>query len=154
MGEPQLSGALGVPLLVGVLTIVCTVPLHGVAGAGTVHLAQSAVRGGFAGARFSRNVMVLSAAMLVVLAAHLIQIAVWALVFELCGEFPGFAPAFYHSAVNYTTLGYGDITPVARWRLLGPMAAMNGVLLFGWSTAVIFEVLRKTISQHTSFASS
>jgi Ion channel len=37
--------------------------------------------------------------------------------------------------VNYTTLGYGEVTPVARWRLLGPMTAMNGVLLFGWSTA-------------------
>jgi hypothetical protein len=46
--------------------------------------------------------------------------------------------------VNYTTLGYGDVTPVARWRLLGPITAMNGVLLFGWSTAVIFEVLRRT----------
>jgi len=54
--------------------------------------------------------------------------------------------------VNYTTLGYGDITPVARWRLLGPMTAMNGVLLFGWSTAVIFEVLRKTISEYAAFA--
>ena len=42
--------------------------------------------------------------------------------------------------MNYTTLGYGDVTPVERWRLLGPMTAMNGVLLFGWSTAVIFEV--------------
>jgi hypothetical protein len=45
--------------------------------------------------------------------------------------------------VNYTTLGYGDVTPVERWRLLGPITAMNGVLLFGWSTAVIFEVLRR-----------
>jgi hypothetical protein len=34
---------------------------------------------------------------------------------------------------------------VERWRLLGPMTAMNGVLMFGWSTAVIFEVLRKTM---------
>jgi hypothetical protein len=47
--------------------------------------------------------------------------------------------------VNYTTLGYGDVTPVVRWHLLGPMTAMNGVLLFGWSTAVIFEVLRMTL---------
>jgi hypothetical protein len=46
----------------------------------------------------------------------------------------------------YTTLGYGDVTPVERWRLLGPMTAMNGVLLFGWSTAVIFEVLRKAMN--------
>jgi hypothetical protein len=47
--------------------------------------------------------------------------------------------------VNYTTLGYGDVIPVERWRLLGPITAMNGVLLFGWSTAVIFEVLRRTM---------
>ena len=48
--------------------------------------------------------------------------------------------------VNYTTLGYGDVTPVERWRLLGPLTAMNGVLLFGWSTAVIFEVLRRAMA--------
>jgi hypothetical protein len=51
----------------------------------------------------------------------------------------------YFAFVNYTTLGYGDVTPVESWRLLGPMTAMNGVLLFGWSTAVIFEVLRRTM---------
>ena len=48
--------------------------------------------------------------------------------------------------VNYTTLGYGDIIPVARWRLLGPLTAMNGVLLFGWSTAVIYHVLRASLA--------
>src|SRR5262249_44632304 len=44
-----------------------------------------------------------------------------------------------------TSSGYGDVIPVERWRLLGPMTAMNGVLLFGWSTAVIFQVLRRTM---------
>jgi len=44
-----------------------------------------------------------------------------------------------------TTRHSGDIVPVERWRLLGPITAMNGVLLFGWSTAVIFEVLRRTL---------
>jgi hypothetical protein len=58
----------------------------------------------------------------------------------------------YFAFVNYATLGYGDIVPVAEWHLLGPMASMNGILLFGWSTAVIFEVLRKTISEQASFA--
>ena len=43
------------------------------------------------------------------------------------------------AAHAYTTLGYGDVVPVTRWRLLGPLTAMNGVLLFGWSTTVIFE---------------
>ena len=57
---------------------------------------------------------------------------------------PAGADLLYFAFVNYTTLGFGDVTPVERWRLLGPMTAMNGVLLFGWSTAVIFEVLRRT----------
>jgi len=56
------------------------------------------------------------------------------------------ADDFYFAFVNYTTLGYGDIVPTERWRLLGPITAMNGVLLFGWSTAVIFQILRTTIS--------
>jgi len=47
-------------------------------------------------------------------------------------------------------LGYGDVTPLAKWRLLGPMTAMNGVLMFGWSTALIFEVLIKAIGKYTS----
>ena len=52
----------------------------------------------------------------------------------------------YFAFVNYTTLGYGDVIPKDRWQLLGPMTAMNGVLLFGWSTAVIFEVLRRVLA--------
>jgi hypothetical protein len=51
----------------------------------------------------------------------------------------------YFAFVNFATLGYGDVTPVEGWRLLGPFTAMNGALLFGWSTAVIFEVLHKTM---------
>ncbi|MGB7579397.1 MAG: ion channel, partial [Pseudolabrys sp.] len=43
-------------------------------------------------------------------------------------------------------LGYGDVTPVEGWRLLGPITAMNGALMFGWSTAVIFQVLHKTMT--------
>ena len=56
--------------------------------------------------------------------------------------------------VNYTTLGYGDITPVQGWRLTGPMTAMNGILMFGWSTAVLFEVLRKTVEHLASIRRS
>jgi len=52
---------------------------------------------------------------------------------------------FYFAFVNYTTLGCGDILPVKHWRLLGPMSAMNGILLFGWSTAVIYDVLRTVV---------
>lgn len=54
-------------------------------------------------------------------------------------EFADFA--FYHSAVNYTTLGYGDIVMSPRWRLLGPQEAASGTLAFGRSTAVVVTVV-------------
>ena len=50
----------------------------------------------------------------------------------------------YFAFGNYTTLGYGDVIPVEGWRILGPMTALNGILLIGWSTALIFQVLRRT----------
>jgi len=51
-------------------------------------------------------------------------------------------------------LGYGDITPVEVWQLVGPMTAMNGILMFGWSTAVLFEVLRKTLDHLVSIGAA
>jgi hypothetical protein len=102
-----------------------------------------------------RNLIgVMTATVLVLMATHMAEVFVWSVAYGMVNAAPEGTDYFYFAFVNYTTLGYGDITPVARWRLLGPMAAMNGVLLFGWSTAVIFEVLRKALSQHASFASS
>jgi hypothetical protein len=59
----------------------------------------------------------------------------------LCGEFADFEEAFYHSAVNFMTLGYGDIVMSRRWRLLGPLEAVNGSLMLGLSAAMLFTVL-------------
>src|SRR6478609_10595672 len=73
------------------------------------------------------------------------SIGIWALAYWIVGLAPSSNSLVYFAFVNYTTLGYGDVIPAERWQLLGPITAMNGVLLFGWSTAVIFEVLRKTM---------
>jgi hypothetical protein len=83
---------------------------------------------------------------LITAVAHLAQIALWAVVFLLCGEMPSFEAAFYLSAQNYTALGYGDLALSERWRLLGPLEAINGLLLFGLSTAVLFAVLSRLIA--------
>ena len=97
---------------------------------------------------------VMTATVLMLMAGHTLEVLVWSVAYSVIGVATDGADLVYFAFVNYTTLGYGDITPVARWRLIGPITAMNGVLLFGWSTAVIFEVLRKALSQHTSFAPS
>ena len=57
------------------------------------------------------------------------------------GEFADFENAFYHSAVSFTTLGYGDIVMSRQWRLLGPLEAVNGSLMLGLSAAMLFTVL-------------
>jgi polyferredoxin len=90
-----------------------------------------------------RLVLVMIATVSVLMMAHLLEVSIWALVYIMLDVAPNRDDAFYFAFVNYTTLGYGDIVPVPYWRILGPLTAMNGVLLFGWSTAVIFDVLRK-----------
>jgi len=75
--------------------------------------------------------------------AHLIEIGLWAALFVICGEFKSFELAYYHSAVNYTTLGYGDLIMTPSWKLLGPLEAADGALMFGVSTAMIFAVAER-----------
>jgi len=92
-----------------------------------------------------RLVAIMVATVSVLMTFHLAEVGVWSLGYALLDVTPPGADRFYFAFVNYATLGYGDIVPVADWRLLGPMTAMNGVLLFGWSTAVIFDVLWKAL---------
>ena len=99
-------------------------------------------------------IAVMVAAVSVFMGAHACEVAVWALAYALIGATPPDVGRMYFAFVNYTTLGYGDILPVQRWQLLGPMTAMNGVLLFGWSTAVIFEILRRATSIHSPGATN
>ena len=78
---------------------------------------------------------------MLLVAGNLAQGALWAGLFMFVGEFERFADAFYHSLVNFATLGYGDIVMSNNWRLLGPLQAINGVLMIGVSTATIGSVL-------------
>jgi hypothetical protein len=95
-------------------------------------------------------VMVATATVLIV--AHTLEIFVWTLAYAVVGVAPEGSDLLYFAFVNYTTLGYGDITPMRAWRLIAPMTAMNGILMFGWSTAVLFEVLRKTLEHLAAIA--
>ena len=84
----------------------------------------------------------------VLMAAHVLEVAVWSLGYLICDVAPPGADRLYFAFVNYTTLGYGDVLPVKQWNLLGPLTAMNGVLMFGWSTAVIL-VTAENIDAHS-----
>jgi ion channel len=130
-------------LLVGAAVSACNIGIHALVMTVVVRVAQRAAATDTS--RQSRRlIVVMIATVSVLMAAHVSEVIVWSLAYAIVDAAPPGADLLYFAFVNYTTLGYGDVTPVARWRLLGPMTAMNGVLLFGWSTAVIFEVLRRT----------
>jgi hypothetical protein len=130
-----------VPLAVGVITFVCTIFVHVLPLGATVTIVRREKRLGLAGVSLLINFVTVASIISFALVAHLIEIALWAVVFVICGEFHDFGTAYYHSAVNYTTLGYGDLIMSSTWRLLGPLEAANGILMFGVSTAMIFTVI-------------
>lgn len=86
--------------------------------------------------------------------AHTSEVILWSVVDKMIDAVPPDVQIVYFEFANYTTLGYGDVIPVERWRLLGPMTAMNGILLFGWSTAIIFEVLLRALTQMETLPAS
>jgi hypothetical protein len=90
------------------------------------------------------RVALMMATVAILMAAHVAEVMVWAATYMAVGATPEGASHVYLAFVNYTTLGYGDVVPVAAWQLVGPLTAMNGILLIGWSTAVIFDVVRTT----------
>ena len=89
-------------------------------------------------------VLVMVPTVLVLMIVHFFEVSIWALAYLVVDAAPVGADRLDFAFVNYTTLGYDNVVPVADWRLLGPITAMNGMLLFGWSRAVIFEVLRRS----------
>jgi len=81
-----------------------------------------------AGVGFWTDVAIVAGVTLLAIIAHMVEIAIWAVLFNACGEFTGLAPAFYHSAMNYTSLGYGDVVMSVSSRLLGPLEAATARL--------------------------
>jgi hypothetical protein len=91
---------------------------------------------------FLRISALMLATVIVLTVTHVAEIAIWAVFLHL-SEIPiAGLEAFEFAFENYTALGYGDIVAGNGWRMIGPIMALNGLLLIGWSVAIIFEVLR------------
>jgi hypothetical protein len=88
---------------------------------------------------------VLNGVMLLLMLGNLGQVAIWAVLFQWLGEFGDYRVAFYHSAVNFATLGYGDLVMSEQRRLLGPLESMNGILMVGVTTAAFMTILRDAL---------
>jgi hypothetical protein len=137
--------AILIPLAVGTGAVVCTILIHAFALSATVNFFRRERRLGRTGVGLRIDLAISVLTISIAFAAHLVEIALWAGLLVACGEFQEFATAYYHSAVNYTTLGYGDLIMSPAWKLLGPIEAADGALMFGVSTAMIFAVATRLI---------
>jgi hypothetical protein len=91
----------------------------------------------------------LAVTMLAMMTANLLQIAIWGCLFVSLGEFEDLYAAIYHSAVNFTSLGYGDVVMNPEWKLLGPLEAANGVLMMAMTAAALTAILQNVIRSQT-----
>lgn len=79
---------------------------------------------------------------------HLLEAGAWAAFFFLAELLPDLATAFYFSLTSYTTVGYGDILLSPSWRILGPIEGAVGILMFGWSTAIMVTAITRVYGSH------
>lgn len=98
-----------------------------------------------AGAGFVAGIRPLLVAMVGMMLGTFVQVALWGVLFVWLGEFKELYEAVYHSAVNFASLGYGDIVMSKSWKMLGPLEAINGVMMLGMSSAGLVVILQQLI---------
>ncbi len=135
------------PLMVATVLLFSSLLVYGTAMHLIVRVVVRLIRSGSSALGFWKSTAVMAIVTAITAAAHLAQIALWAVAFLLCGEVSTLETAFYLSAQNCTALGYGDVLLSERWRLLGPLEAINGLLFFGLSAAVLFAIMSNLISE-------
>jgi hypothetical protein len=130
-------------IIIGALMVLLTTSVHGI----FTYIGITALRWQLSfmvrGAHTGISHLIVSIFVLWMFVAHLIEMGAWAALYRGLGLFDSMETAFYFSSVTYTTLGYGDIVPEVHWRLLAMLEAANGFILFGWTTALVFAVLRE-----------
>jgi hypothetical protein len=103
------------------------------------------IQGGAGDLHLRNGLQPLLIAMLAMMFGTLLQVVLWGVLFLWLGEFTELYEAVYHSAVNFASLGYGDIVMQTQWKMLGPLEAINGVLMLGMSAAALMAILQHMV---------
>jgi hypothetical protein len=138
------------PLLLGSCTLLVNLVIQVAAVVLMLRFLSGRIANGEIRPGFRNEAGILMGVLLVLFVGHLVQIGVWAFLFIQLGQFADLATAYYHSTVNFATLGYGDIVMEERWRLLGALQAASGVLMFGLSTSTLFAVMMQLFQRRTA----
>lgn len=129
-------------ILVGIILIIITIFIHSIVTRYAIHLAKKAEAS--KNSRLSQiSGFWVSLLVLIMFLASVVESSVWALVYFLIGALPDFGTSLYFSIVTLTTLGYGDVTLTNDWNLLASIEAAIGIIVFGWSTAIVMAVVQR-----------
>jgi hypothetical protein len=90
-----------------------------------------------------------STLMIVLMLGNIVQIAFWAVLYRMLGGIEDFETAMYFSGVTFTSLGYGDVVLMGRVRLLAPLQAANGLMMFGITTALFIAAVQRATARWT-----
>lgn len=91
----------------------------------------------------SSHILRVGEVVLLMFLVSLMEVLVWAVAYLSLNAIQGFERALYFSMVSFTTLGYGEIVLDERWRLLSSFEAANGIIMFGWTTAIVIASVQK-----------
>jgi len=131
-----------VQILLGSAMIILTTVIQGGFTVAAVEMLRRRVTRKVARSNFHTTLM-LSYFVLWLFVATILEVWAWAVLYLLIGAAQSIEEAAYFSTVTFTTLGYGDITLDEQWRLLSSFEGANGLLMFGWSTALIFAAVQR-----------
>ena len=121
------------------LLLVTTTGIHAGGMMLALHIAQIAKKRGMTGFRILR----ISSIVLLMFVISVLEVLVWAVAYLALNALEGLEQAVYFSMVTFTTLGYGDVLLDDRWRLLASFEAANGIIMFGWTTAIVMAVVHR-----------
>jgi hypothetical protein len=130
-------------ILIGIMLISLSIFIHAVATRIVMFLAIKQSSMNHKSLHVNLRVFWISLIVMIMLCASLFEALFWAITYMILGAVEVFENALYFSIVTYTTLGYGDITLTENYRLLASLQAANGIIIFGWSTAITMAVVQK-----------
>ena len=129
-------------ILVGTVLILITVTIHSLATKVVITLVLNHTKPSRKHRR-GKLLLLINGVVLVMIFASILESSLWAYTYLIVDALSHLEEALYFSLVTYTTLGYGEIVLGQDWRLLSAFEAANGIIIFGWTTAVLIAVIQR-----------
>ena len=129
-------------ITIGAILILLTTAVH----AGGMSLSLRPVRSHatIEGSRLHLNrVFKVGMVILIMYLVAIIEVLIWGAAYLAFDAIAGLENAIYFSAVTFTTLGYGDVVLEGNQRILSSLEAINGIIMFGWSTAIVIAAVQR-----------